>query len=158
MLSQLKSLSLEADGRYASDAELQFLTDYLASFDLRMQTYLRLQDIEATLVQEAYAKMRSRNPAYFNYGSNDISHKWKQDTIRTLRYTAIAVLTNDSETLRSRFLLWFQTIMRAFNAQESCDATYRVLQELVKHHLTAVQAELVCSVLELNRRYLGLSV
>jgi Phycobilisome protein len=157
MLSQLERLSCEVDGRYASDTELQFLTDYVQTFDLRVKTYNKLQEVETALVQQTYAKIRSLDPDLFKSGTEDISGKWKRDTLRVLRYTAIAVLMDDSETLRERFLLWFQTIMRAFNAERGCNTTYAVLQEVVKQNLPPAQANLVCPVLELNRRSLGVA-
>lgn len=156
MLSQLERLSREVDGRYASDAELTFAIDYVRSFNLRVQTYQKLQELEATLIQQTYAKMRSIDPTVFSHNGTDISAKWKRDTLRTLRYVAVAVLTDDAETFRERMLLWFQTIMRAFNAQKSCNLTYRVMQEVVKQSMTAPQANLVCPMLELSRSTLGM--
>jgi hypothetical protein len=157
MLSQLERLSSEIDGRYATDAELQFLTDYVQSFNLRVQTYQKLQEVETSLVQQAYAKIRSTDPDLFKQGNEDLSSKWKRDTLRVLRYTAIAVLMSDSETLRERFLLWFQTIMRAFNAEKGCNITYTVMQDVVKQNFPVAQANLICPVLELNRRSLGVA-
>lgn len=157
MLSQLKCLSLATDGRYATDSELQFITHYVQSFDLRLQTYLKLQELEPILVQQAYSKVRSIDPSVFKYGNADISAKWKQDTVRVLRYVAIAVLMDDPDTLKERFLLWFQTIMRAFGAQRSCDITYQVLQNVIQQHFSPSQANLICPILELNRRFLGVT-
>lgn len=155
MLSQLEGLSFVADGRYATDAELQFIADYVDSFELRVQTYLKLQELESTLVQQAYIKIRSIDPSLFHYSNADISGKWKQDTIRVLRYVAVSVLMNDAKTLRLRFLLWFRTVMRAFAAQQNCDMTYQVLQVIVRQHLTPAQANLVCPILELTRSSLS---
>ncbi|NJO77132.1 MAG: phycobilisome protein [Cyanobacteria bacterium RM1_2_2] len=155
MLSQLERLTREIDGRYASDAELTFAIDYVRSFNLRVQTYQRLQELETTLVQQTYTKMRSIDPSVFSHGGDDLSAKWKRDTLRVMRYVAVAVLMDDTETFRERLLLWFQTIMRAFGAQRSCNLTYQVLQEVVKQSLTAPQANLVCPLLELSRRTLG---
>ncbi|GAB4376112.1 MAG: allophycocyanin subunit alpha [Elainellaceae cyanobacterium] len=157
MLSQLKHLIHIVDGRYASDTELLFLTDYIQSFELRLQTYLRMQELETTLIQQTYLRMRSINPALFNYGRADLSTKWRQDTIRVLRYTAITILVDDPDTLKEQLLFWFQTVMRAFEAQSTCDVTYQTLQNLVKQYLTPPQAELVCPILELNRQILGQS-
>ena len=84
-----------------------------------------------------------------------MSAKWKRDTFRVLRYSAVAMLVNDPDTLRERFLFWFQTIMKAFGAQKSCNATYEVMQQVVKQHLTPVQASLFCPILEINRQVLG---
>lgn len=155
MLSQLERLTREIDGRYASDAELTFAIDYVRSFNLRVQTYQKLQELETTLVQQTYAKMRAIEPNVFSQGGTDLSAKWKRDTLRVMRYVAVAVLMDDTETFRERLLLWFQTIMRAFGAQHSCNLTYQVLQEVVQQSLTAPQASLVCPLLELSRRTLG---
>jgi hypothetical protein len=155
MLSQLERLSFEVDGRYATDAELQFLADYVQSFHGRSQAYLRLQELESTLVQQAYIKLRSIDPALLDYNDADVGAKWKQDTIRVLRYTAVAVLMDDSNTFKERFLLWFQTIMKAFGVQQSCNVTYQILQDLVKQNFSPPQAQLICPILELTRQTLG---
>lgn len=151
MLSQFQQLSLAVEGRYATDAELEFIVTYVQSFALRAQTYTKLQELETKLIQQTYLKIRSIDPAIFNYNRADVSTKWKQDTIRVLRYISIAVLIDDSNTLRERFLIWFQTVMRAFETQKSCNITYQVLQDVIKQHLTPAQAELVCPILELTR-------
>ena len=155
MLSQLEKLSMDTDGRFASDEELAFVDAYVQSFSLRVQTYQTLQLVESAIVQQVEAKMRSLDPMLFHYGKEDVSAKWKRDTVRVLRYSAIAMLMDDPETLRERFLLWFQSIMRAFGAEKSCNATYEVMQQVVKQHLTPQQASMFCPILELNRVALG---
>ena len=155
MLSQLEKLSMDADGRFATDEELAFVDAYVQSFSLRVQTYQTLQLVESAIVQQVEAKMRAIDPMLFHSGKEDVSAKWKRDTVRVLRYSAIAMLMDDPETLRERFLLWFQSIMRAFGAEKSCNATYEVMQQVVKQHLTPQQASMFCPILELNRVALG---
>ncbi|WP_448600398.1 phycobilisome protein [Thermoleptolyngbya sp.] len=155
MLSQMKRLSLETEGRYATDADLQFLRDYAKSYGLRVETYQRIQSAEVLLVSQVQQYMMSKDPTLFQGGNSDLTAKWKRDTVRVLRYSAVAMLLNDPETLQERFLLWFQTIMRAFGAQRSCNATYEAMQHVVRQHLTPVQASLFCPILELNRHLLG---
>ncbi|QKD82205.1 phycobilisome protein [Thermoleptolyngbya sichuanensis A183] len=155
MLSQMKRLSLETEGQYATDADLQFLRDYAKSYGLRVETYRRIQNAEALLVSQVQQYMMSKDPTLFQNGDNDLTTKWKRDTVRVLRYSAVAMLLNDPETLQERFLLWFQTIMRAFGAQQSCNATYEAMQHVVQQHLTPVQASLFCPILEINRHLLG---
>ncbi len=155
MLSQIQRLTLETEGRYATDEELEFLADYARSFSLRVQTYQKIQECEATIVQQVQTKMRSTDPTLFRNGNEDITTKWKRDTLRVLRYAAAAMLIDDPETLRERFLFWFQTIMRAFGAQRSCNVTYTVMQEVVKHHLSPQQASLFLPILEVTRRMMG---
>lgn len=157
MLSQLERLSVEADGRYATDAELQFIAEYLQSFNLRVQTYLRIQAIESTIIQQVQAKMQTLDPTLFHSSGEDLTGKWKRDTLRVLRYSAVAMLLNDPDTLRERLLFWMQAIMRAFGAQRSCNVTYEVMQDVVRQHLTPPQANLFCPILELDRRSLGIS-
>ncbi|MFM7424346.1 MAG: phycobilisome protein [Elainella sp.] len=155
MLSQLERLSRETDGRYASDAELSFAIDYVRSFNLRLQTYQKLQEMESTLLQQTYAKMRAIDPSLFTVAGADMTSKWKRDTVSNLRYIAVAVLMDDPDTYRERMLLWTETVLRSFAVQRSCNVTYQVLQEVVKQYLTAPQANLVCPLLEMSRRSLG---
>jgi hypothetical protein len=155
MLNQCKRLSLEVDGRYASDPELQFMSDYVKSFNLRLQTYQKLQELEPKLLEQTYSKLRSLDPTLFVLGKNEVSPQWKNDTTRVLRYAAIAVLINDPDTMRERLLLWLQTLLHAFGTEQIANLTYQVLQEVVKQDLTPPQASLVCPILELARRSLG---
>jgi hypothetical protein len=155
MLSQIQRLSQTTEGRYATDEELRFLAEYARSFELRVQTYQKIQACEAAIVQQVLAKMRAIDSTLLRNGSEDMTNKWKRDTLRVLRYSAVAMLLNDSETLRERFLFWFQTIMRAFNAQKSCGVTYTVMQDVVKQVLTPSEANLLLPILEVNRRMLG---
>lgn len=156
MLSQLERLSREVDGRYASDAELSFAIDYVRSFNLRIQTYQKLQELESTIVQQTYAKMRAADPtSVAATNQEDIARKCVRDMTYGLRMTAMTVLLNDPEFLQERTLFWLQTIMRAVGKSRNCDVLYSAMQEVIKQHLTPPQANLVCPILELNRRLLG---
>ncbi|QYO64259.1 phycobilisome protein [Leptolyngbya sp. 7M] len=156
MLSQLERLSRELDGRYASDAELAFVIDYVRSFNLRVQTYQKLQELESTIVQQACVKMRAIDPGVF-VGKNqeDLTRKCVRDLVYGLRATALAVLLNDPDALQEELLLWLQTIMRSLGKSHVCDIMYSALQDVIKQHLTPPQANLVCPLLESNRRILG---
>ncbi len=155
MLSQLDSLSSAVDGRYATDEELQFLTRLNQSFALRLQTYRRIQEIETTLVQQVYTQLKLRDPNLLLSGGEDMTRKWKGDTVRCIRYAAIALLLDDIDSLRERFLFWYQTIMKAFGAQHSCQVTYEVMQQVARQNLTPPQAALFCPILEIHRQILG---
>jgi hypothetical protein len=155
MLSQIQRLAQETEGRYATDEELRFLADYARSYELRVQTYQKLQTCEMMIIQQVQAKMRVIDPMLFRQGNEDLTNKWKRDTLRVLRYSAAAMLIDDPESLRERFLFWFQTIMRAFNAQKSCGVTYTIMQDVIKQMLTPSEASLILPILEVNRRMLG---
>lgn len=156
MLTQLRQLSLRADGRYATDAEMAFMDGYVASFEQRLAVYRKLQAVESQVIADVERQMKALDPQLLMRGIEDFSGKWKADTVRVLRLTAMAMLMDDVERYKERFLFWFQTLMRAFKTQKSCEATYRLLQESLKKHLTGTEAALVCPILEINREMLGL--
>jgi hypothetical protein len=155
MLSQFKRLTLDTDGRYASDLELRFIEDYCKTYRLRLSIYQKLQVSEQKIVQQVQAKLRAIDPSLLIHGQQDLTSKWKRDTIRVLRYSAITVLTDDSATFQERLLLWFQTIMRAFGAQRSCEMTYVVMQEVMQDYFTVDEYSYIAPILDLNRTALG---
>lgn len=155
MLSQLQKLSCETDGRYARDEELEFVSEFGRSFYLRVQTYQQLQAMETIIMQQVLTKMQFLDPTLLHHHNADMTAKWQRDTIRVLRYSAIAMLLNDPDSLRDRLLFWFRTIMKAFGAERSCNVTYAVMQTVIKEHLPSSQASLICPILEMNRQVLG---
>jgi Phycobilisome protein len=155
MISQFQTLSEKSDGRYAGDEELAFLSSYIDTYALRMQTYQKLQAAESQIVQQVLAKIKSTDPALLIHDKQDFTAKWKTDTIRVLRYSAAALLSDDLNTHQERFLLWFQTVMRAFGTSRSCNTTYMLMQEVIRQYLTPMQAALFCPILERNRRVLS---
>jgi hypothetical protein len=157
MISQFNRLSLKADGRYATDLELEFIEAYIQSYPLRLRVYRKLQAAEIKIVQEVFEKLQKQDPRLLRSDGQDLSAKWKRDTVRVLRYSALAMLTDDDETFKERFLSWFQTIMRAFGAQKSCDATYAIMQEILPQYLTVEEVHLVLPVLELTQHTLGVT-
>lgn len=157
MLSNFKKLTISTDGRYATDDELEFLDDYLTSYELRLRIYQKLQASEQQIVQQVQTKLKALDPSLLISGQQDLTAKWKRDTIRVLRYSAVAVLTDDLTTFQERLLLWFQTIMRAFGAQRSCEMTYLVMQDVMQHYFTPQELSYITPVLELNRSALGIA-
>lgn len=155
MFIKLENLSVAADARYASDEELAFIEGYVNSYDRRQQIYLKLKSLEQKIVEQVSTKLRSQDPKLLQYGTEDVSEKWKRDTLRVMRYVALTVLIDDSKNLEDQFLTWFQTIMQAFGAERSCDATYNMMQQTIKQLLDPAEAALVSPVLELNRSLLG---
>ncbi|MBD2178032.1 phycobilisome protein [Pseudanabaena sp. FACHB-1998] len=155
MLSKLQQLGTNVDGRYASDDELQFMDTYIGSFDSRVEAYQRIKAVEKEIVETVLAKLQSSYPKVLLPKGEDMQAKWKQDTFRVLRHSAMTVLLDDPELLRQQFLYWFQTIMQAFGAQEACDITYLVMQDVVKQLLPKNVSDLLCPILEMNRNLLG---
>ena len=155
MLSQLDQLSVEVDGRYATDAELMFFQSYLRTARLRFGLYQKMQQLEPKIVQDVLAQLRVQDPTVLKVGDQDLTAKWQRDTVRTLRYVATASLIDDPEMYKERMLLWFQTIMRSFRAGHSCDVTYQAMQEVVRKYLSTEEAAIICPLLDMSRAVLG---
>lgn len=155
MLSQLQTLIREVDGRYATDTELLFLQNYLQTARLRFSAYQKIQKAEKAIIQQAKQKLKATYPQLLRRGKVDFSAKWQRDTIYGLRFCAHALLVADEEGLQENFLLWFQSVMRSFKAQPSCDMTYKIMQDIARQYLTPQEAELFCPILDQARLLLG---
>jgi hypothetical protein len=151
MLSQTRQLLQTSQGRYATDGELVFLERYAQSYRLRLQTYRKIQSLEREIVVQVFRRMRASNPQIFQRGSQDNTQKWQRDTIWVLRFSALAMLFDDTDTLRDRVLLWLQTIMRAFGSIQVSRITYETMQVVVRQLFTPEEADLICKVLDVNR-------
>lgn len=155
MLSQFDKLSVNADGRYATDEELRFLQEYLSTIRVRLSAYRKIQAAEQQIIRQVLDKIMILDPGLLQSDSGDLQSKWQRDTVRVLRYAATALLLDDVEIFQSRFLAWFQTVMVAFRAEQSCNATYVLMQDVVRSYLTSQEANLFLPILELTRVTLG---
>jgi Phycobilisome protein len=155
MLSQLARLSMEADGRYASATELQFLKDYFQSFNHRMSAYKKIQAAEKEIIRQVEEQMQSIDPSLFRRGSQNVTAKCRADAVLVLRHSTTALLINDTERLRDRLLLWLQTILTPFHARNSSTVTYDVMKKVLKQYLTAEEISLFFPILEINSTLLG---
>ena len=155
MLQQIEQLCKDTDGRYATDAELMFFQDYLKTARLRFTLYQKLQKLEPQIVQQVLQQLRDKDPTLLKIGDTELTAKWQRDTIRLLRYAATALLSDDPQIFKDCMLIWFQTIMKSFKAERSCEATYQIMQSVVKAALTPDEAALFCPLLEMSRASLG---
>lgn len=155
MLKQLSNLNIEADGRYATDQELQFLKNYLQSVEQRISAYEKIRDAEEEIMDRVETKMRSIDPNLFLRRSQDLTAVCRRDRKITLRCSAAAMLINDLDRLREGYLLWQRTIMCAFKDERPTRVHYQVLSEIIKQYLTAEEVELVMPVLQLNQSILS---
>ncbi|RMF23527.1 MAG: allophycocyanin, partial [Cyanobacteria bacterium J083] len=69
MLSQLSQLSIEADGRYATEAELQFLKDYINSSQTRISTYEKIRDHAEVIINQVQAEKEKQRGSSENGNS-----------------------------------------------------------------------------------------
>ncbi len=155
MLKQLTRLANDADGRFATAAELKFLKDYLDTVDERISAYSKIRDGENEISEKLATAVKGQNPYIFQKGKQDYSAVCKRDRQHVLRLSAASMLFGDLEMLRNGFLLWYRTIIKAFRDEKAAQATYRVLPEIVNQHLTPTEAALLKPSLELDQSILG---
>ncbi|WP_448527792.1 allophycocyanin [Parathermosynechococcus lividus] len=155
MLRQLEKLSLEADGRYATAAELQFLKNYLATAEQRISAYEKVRDAQETIIEQVDQQLCSPNPHIFRKGNQDYTAVCQRDRRSVLRLAAAAMLFADLDALRDGFLLWYRTIIKAFKDEKAARVTYQVLPTVVNQVLGAEEAPLMAPVMALTQSILG---
>jgi hypothetical protein len=148
MLSQMQRLTATAEGRYATDEELRFLPEYLRSYELRMQTYQQLQKSEAAILKHTFTIAIQQAPDRFPVDQPERLKHCQQDVRQSLRYCAAAVLVNDLDVFRERYLLWLQTMMRALDKQSDNAIIYSAMQDAVRQILPAPQAAIVLPLIQ----------
>jgi Phycobilisome protein len=179
MLTQLNRLSVAVDGRYASDRELQFIEDYLESVEQRIEAYEKIRENEEKIAHktkmlahlslglaedrqlqdtsedsaEQYIKDYDRLRQTMS--AKDITQICSRDLTMLLRCVSIAMLIDDLDRLRDGMLLWQETIVRSFGLKEFANITYKVIQDVVKAHLSPEEAALILPALQLSHNLLS---
>jgi hypothetical protein len=135
MLTKLKRLSIDVDGRFASDQELQFLEDYLDSAPARIDLYEKLAHSYQAIDQQLEDTINAIEPNIYRRGDRDVSAICKRDRQYALRYLAMAMLWDDLELLKDDYLLWDQKVVRAFRDQRPVKITYQILTKILENCL-----------------------
>lgn len=154
MLTQLSRLSIEADGRYASDRELKFLNDYFETVKTRISAYEKIRDAESEIIPRMEVAKKKADPTLFQLAGNDVTERCQRDLHRGLRYAAIAVLFNDLDYLRENPLLWYRTIVCSFGFAREMGVTYQIFPDIVKDYLSEEELELILPVFQAYRAIL----
>ncbi len=141
MLKQLSQLTVDAAGRYATAQELQFLKDYLNSIELRISTYQKIAAQETEILADT--------------AGDDMSEICFRDLKDILRCSAGTVLIGDLDRMREGMLIWYQTIVRAYNYEQGAAYTYKIIQDVIKQYLTPEEAELIVPIFQLEHTILS---
>jgi hypothetical protein len=155
MLNQLTRLSVDADGRYATAEELQFLKDYLASTESRISAYEKIRDAEDEIMDQLEAEARTKNPHVFMKGSEDMTPVCRRDRKHLLKCAAAAMLIDDLDRLRDGLLMWQRTIIHAMKDEQASQLICRLLPNVIKQHLTPEEEAIMMPALRLNQALLG---
>ena len=155
MLKQLESLSLNAEGRYATAQELKFIKDFIPTVDLRLSAYRKIRDAEDEIVEQVQNTMRRIKPEIFQTKSGDVSAVCQRDIKIILRSASAAMLVNDLDRLRENILLWQKIIIKVFKEQHIARMVHLSLPEIVMEFLTPEEFDFVEPALKLNQAILA---
>lgn len=155
MFQQFTQLSLDADGRFATDHELQFLDDYLETVPLRLSIYEKIRDAIDAIVAEVEEIMQRKDPQNLPTTSPDKASYWRRDVKSTMRHATAALLVNDLERFKDCFLLWHRTIMQSFKLGYPSQVTYEVMPKVLEKYLTPEELAYIVPLLRLAESTLG---
>ncbi|MBW4621473.1 MAG: phycobilisome protein [Cyanosarcina radialis HA8281-LM2] len=155
MLTQLNRLSLEIDGRYASEKELKPFKSYLDSLELRMSLYKKVQAHADEIIYRTEEKMKAMDRNLFINSAGDFTQTWKKDIVMLLRYAAASMLFNDGDRLREGLLLWHKTIAKSYSFDRTCNTTFKVMPEVISEFFSPEEAALFRPILSVNGVVLG---
>lgn len=155
MLKQLASLSIKADGRYATESELKFLKDYFDSVDIRLNTYEKIRDQEEKIVQQWEIAKRSHPEDLFHMGEYDMTEICRRDETNALRLAATAMLIDELDRFRESTLIWYKTIVKSFKYQAYAKVNYLLIQDVIRLYLTIEEVELILPAFQLEHTILS---
>ncbi|HEY9828696.1 MAG TPA: hypothetical protein V6D19_25020 [Stenomitos sp.] len=155
MLTQLSRLALDADGRYASKEELQFLKDYVKTVPQRIQVYKTIRDNEAFLIEDLHTEVKSADSSSLLRGSQDLSSFFKRDQKHMLRVGSASMLCNDLDFFREGLLLWHRTIVKAFNVTKPAQLGCQFWPGVMGKYVGADDYKLMSPFIGLIRAILG---
>lgn len=154
MLTQFARLSIDSDGRYASDSELQFLEDYFDTVETRINTYEKIRDTAEEIIPRMEVEKKKMDPTLFQLAGKDVTERCQSDLHRGLRYVATTVLFSDLNYLRENPLLWYRSIVHSFGFAREMDATYKLFPEVAKDYLSEEELDLALPVFQAYRSIL----
>jgi hypothetical protein len=155
MLTQLARVSLDADGRFATDAELQFLKDYLESADHRISAYQKIRDHEEEIMDQIEEQALAKNPRVFHKGTRNMVETCRRDRKYLLKSSAAAMLVSDLDRLRDSMLLWQRTIIAAFQDQSASQIVSQVTPKVMEQQLTPAEVKQMMPALQLSQSLLS---
>jgi hypothetical protein len=155
MFKQLTRLSIDADGRYASDQELQFLQDFLDTAETRVSAYEKVRDNEEQIIHRWEAQKRGLRQDTFHMGDRDVTEICRRDMTNVFRCSITAILFGDLDRLREGLLIWYQTIVRAYNYTDYAKISYKVIQETITEFLEPDEVALLLPALKLDHTVLS---
>jgi hypothetical protein len=139
MITLLEELIEHADGSYANAKDLRALEHVMSSWSERKEAYLEIQAKEESIVDRAIELMQAEK-ALSDLELNQTLGRCRRDMTATIRSYALAMLLQDEEMLKDRFLYWQKNIYQAMGL--GCHEGCRFLLESICLELPVKHANL----------------
>lgn len=155
MITLLENVLERADGAYIEPQDLDQIDQMLQSWGDRRATYQLIQAKEEAIADKTLERFQTENEILLRAAPENIMKKCKGDLISVLRNCATAMLLQDEELLKDRFLYWMQNIMRALRNQRFNVHIYQILQDVIREELPENYADLMLPYLQITHQYLS---
>ncbi len=135
MHTELKALLYKAEDHYLSKSEIDTFLIEVQSLEARLQTYEFLRDREIEIFQPVADQLIQRFPGEDEAVLERSLKQW----LGVMRYSAIAMLLNDSTFLQHRLLEWLTPIITARQTQPIEQELARILTNQLEKDLSEAQ-------------------
>lgn len=118
MITLLEALVDGADGSYAEPQDLRKLEHAMFSWNERKVAYLAVQSQEKVIIDGAI-KLIVSSQDFQKHSMNELGiDRCRRDMTLTLRSYALAMLLQDEEMLKDRFIYWQKNILQAMHLSQ----------------------------------------
>ncbi len=139
MNTDTKNLVYQAESRYLTPEEIGTFTANVESMPQRLSLYKLLRDQEIKIMQTVADQIESQMPKT----DPKILELGIKNLILVMRYSAMAVLTDNSAFLKTRLLDWLEQINSSYYMQPVNVALYKLLNQALENELTSEQLTLL---------------
>jgi hypothetical protein len=141
MITLLEALVDGADGSYASKQDLRKLEHVISSWAERKEAYLAIEAKEQAIIDRTI-KVMEDGKFFQEEAMNALGvDRCRRDMTLGLRAYSLAMLLQDEEMLKDRFIQWQKNILQAMGLHQY--QGYKFLLESVYVELPKQQADLL---------------
>jgi hypothetical protein len=154
MITLLETLVDGADGAYATKQDLRNLEHVMFSWADRKEAYLAIEANEKAIIDRASISLETNKTSPTNRSKLDKAtmERCRRDMTLMLRSYALAMLLQDEEMLKDRFLYWQKNVIRAMGLHHYQGAKF--VLESIYAELPKEQANLVAPYFKLGQEML----
>jgi hypothetical protein len=150
MHPQIDALFDEAESRYLKPEELNIISQFVESLPERLAAYRTLRDQELTVMQQVADQLQAQMPKE----KVEILERSIKHALLMLRYCAMAMLVNDQDLIKERFLQWLSQTNQIYDTQKVDALLYQLLNQRLSQTLSPSHLNLLQPMLTLAQNTL----